>query len=185
MSFTWRCLITGHMFQNRRDHSWVICSPTLHWLYTVAWLITFSLLLRELFTAEDSPQLTRHIAALLEKGFFFLLPHSLIQPAFLSSQIIHSRAKSQSLSLSFLACLYGSVNLPPRPLCYYPLLSSPFSPSCSWGRGKTHDTCNISWKSGEQSRTEQSVSLLVCMSHAAALKRLREKAIQSGREYSN
>ena len=49
------------------------------------------------------------------------------------------------------------------------------------GRAKIHDTCDVSWKSGEQSGTEQSVSLSVCMSHAAALERLkyREKRQQS------
>lgn len=47
---------------------------------------------------------------------------SLILSAFLSSQIIHSRVKSQSLSLSFTVCLYASVRIPPAPLYYSPLL---------------------------------------------------------------
>lgn len=62
----------------------------------------------------------------------FPFPHSLVLYACLSSQIIHSRAKSQSLSPSFSACLYGSVNLPAPPLFYSPLLSSPFPFSLSW-----------------------------------------------------
>lgn len=130
------CVITGQMFQTRWDQPWVLRLPTLPWLYYIAWLNTVSSLLRELFTAKESPQLTRHITSLLEEKELFFLPHPLILSTFLSSQIIHSRAKSQSLSLSFSACLYGSVNLPPPPLYYSRLLSSPFHPSRSWGGEK-------------------------------------------------
>lgn len=103
----------------------------------------------------------------------FPFPHSLVLSACLSSQIIHSRAKSQSLSPSFSVCLYGSVNLPAPPLYYSPLLSSPFPFSLSWEGKKMNDTCDVLCKSGEQSDTEQSVSPSVCMSHAAALERLK------------
>lgn len=129
-------------------------------------LNAFSWLLRELFAAMVSPQLTRHITPLLEEKELLYPPATPFLSAFLSSPIIHSRAKSQSLSPSFSSCLYGSVNPPHPPLYYSPPLSSPFSASLSWGGGGIHDTCDVSRKSGEQSGTEQSVSLSVCVTHA-------------------
>lgn len=104
------------MFQNHWDGPWVILSPTLPLLYFDAWLNTISLLLRELFTAINSSQLTPHHSTPGGERA------SLILSTFLSSQIIHSRVKSQSLSLSFSVCLYGSVGLPGAPLYYSPLV---------------------------------------------------------------
>lgn len=183
------CVITGQMFQNRWDHPWVIHLPTLPWLYYIAWLNTISSLLRELFTAMESPQLTRHITALLEEKGLFFLPHPLILSAFLSSQIIHSRAKSQSLSLSFSVCLYGSVNLPPPPLYYSRLLSSPLYPSRSWGGEKFMILVMFRGKAGnrvaQNSQSAYQCAWVMRLPQLGETEMQGEKAIESRREYDD
>lgn len=83
-----------------------------------------------------------------EEKALFPFPHPLVLSACGSSQIIHSRAKSQSLSLSFSECLHGPVHLPTPPPYYSLLLSSPplFQPQLGRGGGgreKIHDTCDV------------------------------------------
>lgn len=184
------CVITGHMIWNHRDHPRLIRLPTLPRLYCVSWLERLLLVAKRAVHRHGlaSAHTPHHTTPWGERASPLPpLPHSLILSVFLSSPIIHSRAKSQSLSPSFSSCLYGSVNPPHPPLDYSPPLSSPFSASLSWGGGgKIHDTCDVSRKSGEQSGTEQSVSLSVCMTHAhwCASERLKyreKKAMASGK----
>lgn len=102
---------------------------------------TFSCLAEqgELLAVMESAQLFSSAPRRGEALFPF--PHPLVLSACVSSQIIHSRAKSQSLSLSFSECLYGSVDLPTPPLYYSPLLSSPLCFSLSWGGGSWYLWC--------------------------------------------
>lgn len=144
-------------------------------------LNAFSWLLRELFAAMVSPQLTRHITPLLEEKELLYPPATPFLSAFLSSPIIHSRAKSQSLSPSFSSCLYGSVNPPHPPLYYSPPLSSPFSASLSWGGG---DSWYL-WCFAEKRGTEwhRTVSQPISVRDSCTLMCLRETEVQ--REKSN
>lgn len=88
-------------------------------------------------------------------------PHSLFLSPSFSSRIIHSRAKSQSLSLSLSVCLYGSVNLPPPSLYYSPLYHLP-SLSAWVGEGKKNSWylwCFVESRGTEWHRTvSQSIS---------------------------
>lgn len=152
----------------------IIRLPTLLWLSSIAWLNTFSWLLRELFTAMDSPQLTRHITALLEeKGAFFPSPILLFCLPLSRLRLFIQELKVK-VYLRPSHCVSMALSISPFIIS---LLSQPES-----GRGKIHDTCDVSWKSREQSGTEQSVGLSVCMSHAAALERLKHREKKSVRE---
>lgn len=92
----------------------------------------------------------------------FLLPHSLILSACLLSRIIHSRAKSQSLSLSVLSVSLWLCQSSPTSsyLLLSPFIISPLSQP-ELRKGKSHDTCDVWWKSGEQSGTEVSQPISV------------------------
>lgn len=142
------------MFQNRWDHLWVILLPTLPLLYFVAWLNTISLLLRELFTAINSSQLTRHITALLkEKGLLlFCLPFShlrlFIQELKVKVYLCHSQYSSTVLSVY--------LELPSIILPFYFMI---FQPELQ--RVKIHDICDVSWKSRSRA-AQNSQSVYQC-----------------------
>lgn len=140
-------VITGQMFQNHWDHLWVIRLPTLPWLYATVWLNTVSSLLSELVISIDSPSSHTTSQHSWKRRGFFALPNSLILSSVLSSQIIHSRAKSQSLSQSYSVCLYGS----PTSLLPSPFLSSPPSLSLSWGGEKFMILWGTEWHRTSQS----------------------------------
>lgn len=134
------CTNTRRCSRNYWDRVWVILSPALPLLYFAAWLNTITLLLRELFTAINSSQLTRHITALLEEKGLLLscLPFS------------HLRLFIQELKVKVYLChsQYASVvpsvypELPSVILPFYFTISQP-----ELQRVKIHDTCDVSWKS--------------------------------------
>lgn len=188
------CVITGHMIWNHRDHPRLIRLPTLPRLYCVSWLERLLLVAKRAVHRHGlaSAHTPHHTTPWGERASPLPpLPHSLILSAFLSSPIIHSRAKSQSLSPSFSSCLYGSVNPPHPPLDYSPPLSSPFSASLSWGGGeKFMILVMFRGKAGNRvAQNSQSAYQCAWLMHTDVPRRdwstERKKQWRQGREYSD
>lgn len=188
------CVITGHMIWNHRDHPRLIRLPTLPRLYCVSWLERLLLVAKRAVHRHGlaSAHTPHHTTPWGERASPLPpLPHSLILSAFLSSPIIHSRAKSQSLSPSFSSCLYGSVNPPHPPLYYSPPLSSPFSASLSWGGGeKFMILVMFRGKAGNRvAQNSQSAYQCAWLMHTDVPRRdwstERKKQWRQGREYSD
>lgn len=156
-----RCSITTrnlHGFTN--NTSTIFCSLAEHHL----------LLAKRTIHCHWLTSANTHITALLEEKepfsspvLLFCLPFSCLRLFIQELKVKVYLCLSQCVSMVLsIYALLPSITLP-----FYHLPSLPLSSSLL-GRGKIHETCDVSWKSREQSGTEQSVSLSVCMSHAAA-----------------
>lgn len=155
-AFKWTSsfVVTVQMFQNHQRHLWVARLRTLPSCCCLAEHVNIFLLLRALFTATDSLQVTLYITELLNAKELFIIPPSsilLFCLAFLLSHIIHSRAKSQSLSLPFSPCLHGCVSLPH--LSSFILISYHLPLCLNLKSGGEENSWRL-WCFGEKQRTE-------------------------------